>query len=420
VVVAAVWAVAWAIRALVAGRLFPPYRARQVPWTGWHVLAVVLTVHVVCVTFGYWTLRGSGILDYLTDTAHVRPTANEAEELEREAPVDKGLHRAREYIWVASAVFPLQVMSIIGIVVLRGGAQIADLGLSSRHFGQNAALGFLAWMLLAPAILILNAIINSFYRFVLEVKAEEHPLTKLLSVDPRAAETALTVFLAIVAAPVLEELLFRGVLQPWFAGSRARGFVALGAAFGLAVFQRWSKLWTAWHDHGWSEGLLEASAIGFVVLMVPGYFLARELGGAFARNRRLDLPPPEPPTPLDGDESGVAKPPLVAVKSSSALKSLRERAKNAGGAIYATALLFASAHASVWPTPISLFVLALGLGYLAYRTQSVVGCIVMHACFNAITVVVLLLVPHAEKGKEATTAVPAVPPVVYSTTVPGS
>jgi Type II CAAX prenyl endopeptidase Rce1-like len=53
-------------------------------------------------------------------------------------------------------------------------------------------------------------------------------------------------------------------------------------------------------------------------------------------------------------------------------------------AIYGTALLFAMFHVSVWPTPIPLFVLALGLGYLAHRTQSIVGPIVLHVLFNAV------------------------------------
>jgi hypothetical protein len=56
-------------------------------------------------------------------------------------------------------------------------------------------------------------------------------------------------------------------------------------------------------------------------------------------------------------------------------------------AIFGTALLFANFHANVWPTPIPLFVLALGLGWLAYRTQSVAAPIALHMMFNAMTFV---------------------------------
>jgi membrane protease YdiL (CAAX protease family) len=52
--------------------------------------------------------------------------------------------------------------------------------------------------------------------------------------------------------------------------------------------------------------------------------------------------------------------------------------------------LFANFHANIWPTPVALFVLALGLGWLAYRTQSVVASIVLHVLFNTITILTLL------------------------------
>jgi membrane protease YdiL (CAAX protease family) len=60
-------------------------------------------------------------------------------------------------------------------------------------------------------------------------------------------------------------------------------------------------------------------------------------------------------------------------------------------AIYATALLFGAFHAAVWPSPIALFVLGLGLGWLAWRTQSLTGPIFVHALFNAVASAVLLL-----------------------------
>src|SRR5205807_5797494 len=44
--------------------------------------------------------------------------------------------------------------------------------------------------------------------------------------------------------------------------------------------------------------------------------------------------------------------------------------------IYGIAVLFAAVHP--WPTPIPLFFLGLGLGYLAFRTQSLVTPTVLH------------------------------------------
>ncbi len=58
-------------------------------------------------------------------------------------------------------------------------------------------------------------------------------------------------------------------------------------------------------------------------------------------------------------------------------------------AIWATSLLFAVAHYSQGPAPISLFVLSLGLGYLYQRTGSVLACIVMHLLLNLVTMILV-------------------------------
>jgi hypothetical protein len=69
---------------------------------------------------------------------------------------------------------------------------------------------------------------------------------------------------------------------------------------------------------------------------------------------------------------------------------LYRRGVRAGAAVYATALFFAAIHAGAWPHPVPLFVLGLGLGWLAQRTRSLVGPVVMHALFNGVACVWLL------------------------------
>src|SRR5947199_61864 len=60
-------------------------------------------------------------------------------------------------------------------------------------------------------------------------------------------------------------------------------------------------------------------------------------------------------------------------------------------AIVGSAALFACVHANVWPTPIPLAILALVLGWLAVRTQSIVAPIVVHILFNAVAFMELAL-----------------------------
>jgi membrane protease YdiL (CAAX protease family) len=58
-----------------------------------------------------------------------------------------------------------------------------------------------------------------------------------------------------------------------------------------------------------------------------------------------------------------------------------------GGAILASSVIFAVVHISAQPQAVlPLFILALALGYIAYRTRSLVGPIVGHSLFNALMV----------------------------------
>ena len=83
------------------------------------------------------------------------------------------------------------------------------------------------------------------------------------------------------------------------------------------------------------------------------------------------------------------------------------REANARLAVYGSALLFALFHAEAWPAPIALFVMGLGLGEMARRTQSLIGPITFHAVFNLVSLIALYGSTHsapAENGNAQTTA----------------
>jgi membrane protease YdiL (CAAX protease family) len=58
--------------------------------------------------------------------------------------------------------------------------------------------------------------------------------------------------------------------------------------------------------------------------------------------------------------------------------------------LFGSAILFANVHSAVWPTPIALLPLGLGLGWLQLRTQRLLAPIVAHALFNAVACVDML------------------------------
>ena len=60
-------------------------------------------------------------------------------------------------------------------------------------------------------------------------------------------------------------------------------------------------------------------------------------------------------------------------------------------AIAVSSFAFAAMHFDAWPSPIPLFVLALFLGYLAVRTRCLVAPITLHAFFNAVNLLPLVV-----------------------------
>src|SRR5262249_22610993 len=54
---------------------------------------------------------------------------------------------------------------------------------------------------------------------------------------------------------------------------------------------------------------------------------------------------------------------------------------------YWTSLLCGMMHAFAWPSPVPLFFLGLGLGWLAHRCQSLTASLVLHSLFNAVACV---------------------------------
>jgi membrane protease YdiL (CAAX protease family) len=66
------------------------------------------------------------------------------------------------------------------------------------------------------------------------------------------------------------------------------------------------------------------------------------------------------------------------------------RAKQHIRAIYSSAVLFGLVHSGVWPSPMPLFVLGLGLGWIAVQSRGLLVPIIVHGLFNAVSAVYVL------------------------------
>jgi membrane protease YdiL (CAAX protease family) len=247
----------------------------------------------------------------------------------------------RRMLWVSAFAFPLQIAGIIIILGGLNGTQLYQLGLVHRDSARTIMLGWLGWLLFTPPVLLLNILVSWSYWIWEGARPEEHPLARLAHEQPLGIEWVLIALTGVVMAPILEELLFRRVLQAWAAQRPWGGPVILLAALTLTFGETFNK------DSLGLRGALHAlELMAIVLILAAGCHL---LEGTF--RHRLGRP-------------------------------------YTARAIYSTALLFGVFHP--WPTPIPLFVLGLALGYLAYRTQNLIAPIVLHALFNGVACLMLL------------------------------
>ena len=287
--------------------------------------------------------EGDGDVDVLDDEAPSEPRPipesedapedadepePEATEVEPEVVMDP--RRAHEVL-VLNALGNLLFLACFPFVFYGlCGATAADLGLSLREGGRQLGVGLLAGLVAMPAIYLVQAIAVQVW------SVSAHPVQKMLEseFDPRAADLA--ILTAVILAPVVEELLFRGLLQGWL----------------TRILLRSPRRVT-----------VNASAL-------PDSEV----------DPTADAPATSPPADAPANDPA---PPLVAADDVSNVISWP--------ALILTSLLFAAVHGPQWPAPIALFVFSMILGVVYQRTGSLLSVMAMHALFNGCSTFFLLL-----------------------------
>ena len=335
-------------------RLLPWPRPRPVPWLGVDVWAAFTVLLLVPVTFAA-LLQESGLFTLVYGKA---------------ANADTDLMQGRRMLWAGALALPFEVALILGGLAALRGARLAQVGLTGRRAAQNVAAGYLTWLVLAPAALLL------YWAVTLLVPAQKHPFEQLSNEPLFAVEWAAVVFLAVVAAPLMEELVFRGVLLPWQTGRGLDAQLIVGvAALAFSILG------------GAGKKPFNPGPMCFVLALLPGYalvpYLARRwrlrgrlVGGAAGRED-----PAQDSARGDGSALWDGR---VSRGVAAFMHLASDRRVNVLLALYGNGLLFAALHSSVWPSPVALFPLGVGLAWLAYRTQSLVGPVVAHALFNGV------------------------------------
>lgn len=249
-----------------------------------------------------------------------------------ETTARSGQHQLR-VIWSGFLTVPL----MLGLVLLLR-RPLLDRPLNAGEFAtalpNRVVSGVAAGIVIVPVCFAIHAL-ALWVAFHLDAGFDQHPLTLL---RPSGDGYGGLVFglSVILVVPILEELLFRGLVLGWAEAEWHRPWVVMvfAAAFALKNSR-------------------------FQPVFGPMVFLALLGVGLYLMQRFAFRLSPHFPT-------------------------------RTAAAVWSSSTLFAVAHSSVWPSPIPLFAFALGLGYLTARTRDITAAVVLHGMFNAVSFVYLL------------------------------
>lgn len=323
---------------------FLPWTPRQpVPWTSGDLALCALI----------WFFTQIAVLAFLSSAGYdLKPGADK---------LDTVSACAQLFAQIAGSA--ISAAAVLLLLTLRAGATPTDLGVDSDEIGRDLLLGLFGFLAALLPVYGLQAMLTRW-------QPSEHPLVVLLKNDSSFNLSALAVLTAVVMAPLVEELLFRVVLQGWF--EKAETFLMA-------------------RRHGVKPETVEA---------IDSDPVDQALFDALP-----DLPPEsaaEASVPVE-EVTHIAEPTPESVFQSPHVVDMPETAVPAKvlrswlglpqgwWPILGSALMFALMHLGNGPDPIPLFVFALVLGYLYQRTHRIWPSLVAHMLLNGSSLTMLFL-----------------------------
>lgn len=334
---------AWAIGRLWAGQaLLPTNSPRVVPWGGGSVLA--------------------GLLAMITVSVSVSATYA--------AVTGRSSKLSQQDVMLVSALINSSFLVVMPLI-LRGTARARpeDFGLARNRLRQDASVGFVAFLLIAPIIYGVQLIAVQIW------ERNEHPVELMMLENLTGRVAILAIVSAVFLAPAVEELLFRGLFQGWL--TRLLVGKPNGPKPPAFELDEWIAVESSAEP---PEAEMRSQLLPRITN--PDAAPEAEIGQVGMRSRLF----PRIPDPVRS-----ALPVLL------------------------TSSLFALVHMPQWPAPLAIFLLSLGLGLLYQRTGSLVASFILHASFNGLSTLTLILVAlnPAPLNKKAV-PLPLIPPPAES------
>ena len=331
-----------------AGRWLPLPRLRRGRWSGGEVLLCFLLFNIVPSILVY-LLDESGFFFWVFGE-HVKS----ARQLLLLEPLRLVLLFA---FYITLVLYPIS------------GTRPSHVGLTTARWQANIRIGLAAFCVVTPVVLGLNFVVHAV------TPSTPHLLEELIQEPHFGFEWGLIAFGTVITAPLLEEWLFRGLLQGWLRRASLWGHLVI-AVLGLTTGILQSLPQAKPPD---DRIVWEALVFGWLLVSIYITGVLRIWRPVFQSGiQHFVEAPAEPGAPTPAPVEGQTPMLLPQGPRWEAFKIA-----NARWAIVGSAMIFALLHVH-WPDPVPLFLLGLVLGWLAYRTQSLIPGIVLHAMFNAV------------------------------------
>jgi len=218
------------------------------------------------------------------------------------------------------------------------GARLGDLGLHRQEWPRQMGIGVGAALLMTPPVCAIQFLAIQIWR------SQAHPVELMVLENLTPGVALLAVLSTMIVVPWIEELLFRGILQRWL---------------GRFVQDQPSPSQTS-EEQGWPS--------------IPG-----QENESVLRNSTDPLAKSSVIDPVSDIVVSSLQPAEQPLSLSSSLP------------ILVTSLIFAALHLPQWPAPIAILLLSMALGAVYQRTGSLIASITMHATFNGVNTLLLLL-----------------------------